>query len=90
MKISFILAINADHKISAIKAIRTALRLGLKESKDIVDACTSWNNEYPKRVVFSDAQFGRLVATQEHPTDVRSIYYREITILAENDYKDFS
>lgn len=90
MKIKFTLAINDDHKIAAIKSIRTATGLGLKESKDIVDACSTWSNQHPKPVVMSDAQFGRLVATQEHSTGPRSVYYRDVEILGDSDYLDLS
>lgn len=92
MKIKFTLRVDPDHKIPAIKAIRTATGFGLKEAKDIVDACLAdWSSTYPKPVVFSEAQFGRLVVSQESNTDVRSVYWSDVSFFeTEASYADFS
>ena len=65
VRIKFTLRVVTDNKTAAIKALRTASGLGLKESKDIIDACVSDFNPglvYPKQVIMTEAQFGRLVA----------------------------
>jgi hypothetical protein len=89
MKIKFILSVHSVNKVGAIKAIRTATGLGLKESKDIVDACGNWGNTHPKPVVMSDSQFGRLVAAC-HASVEASVYYRDVEILGDSDVLDLS
>jgi hypothetical protein len=65
------------HKLHAIKAIRTATGLGLKESKDIVDSCV----DIGVRVQMTPHQFGLFMAVQEHPTEPRSIRTHDVEIV---------
>ena len=57
--IKFKITAEEGNKVPSIKAMRSAIGLGLKEAKDIVDAF--YGHELPKYMVMRDDQFGRLM-----------------------------
>jgi hypothetical protein len=79
-------AILGTNKVSAIKVIRVATNLGLKESKDIVDAL---GNRYEGQLfIMTDAQFGRLIASHNAYPDGLDI--RDVKEIQSIDTQDFT
>lgn len=84
MRIRFNLrAAGGNTKISAIKAMRTTLDIGLKEAKDLVDALEA-RSFSSQAVVMSEAQFGRLSAYLHQvattPSENQPLYITDVVI----------
>lgn len=91
MKIKCLLDFNASRKIDAIRALRRATGLGLKEAKEMVDCgLAQLGGRYPSHVMFNPHQFGLLMASCMLDSNDPPVVVHDVEMINTQLVQDFS